>query len=112
LLKSTPQPSAKNIIRADVSWNPTQDEQIRQGVDNVGRVQLSLHLDRQAFAAMLIKDIERPERFAFIGAAMDKVIGPNMVTVSGTQPNKRPVIQPETPSLWLFSWNLQPLSSP
>ena len=40
-----------------------QDEQVRQRINDLSRVQLSLHSDRQAFPAVFIKDVERSERF-------------------------------------------------
>ena len=67
------------VVAPNECRRPTQDEKIRKSVDHVGRVQLSLHPDRQAFAAELIQDVQRPERLAVIGSAMDKVIGSDVV---------------------------------
>ena len=43
------------------------------------------------------------------GAALDEVIGPDMVWMLGSKPDARSVIQPEPAFLRLFGWNLQPL---
>ena len=36
------------IVRPDVGWNTTQDEQVRESVDDLSRVELSFHPDREA----------------------------------------------------------------
>ena len=42
------------VVLPDVGRNPANDEQIRQGINSLGRVDLSLHPDRQALPAVLI----------------------------------------------------------
>ena len=42
------------IVRPDEGGRATQDEQVGQSINHVCRVQLALHLYRQALAAMLI----------------------------------------------------------
>ncbi len=37
------------VVRSDVGWNAAQDEQFCQGVEDLGKVQLAFHSDRQAF---------------------------------------------------------------
>jgi hypothetical protein len=46
------------IVRPDVGWNTTQDEQVCQNVDNLRRIQLSFHTYRKAFLPVFIQDVE------------------------------------------------------
>ncbi len=71
----------RSIVAADKCWRPAQDEQIRQGVDDVRRVQPALHQDCQAFPAELVEDVQCAERLAIIRAAMDEVVAPDMVPI-------------------------------
>src|SRR5690606_7220667 len=89
-----------------------QDEQVRQGVDDVGRVELAIDADRQALPGELVDDVEHAELPAIVGPALDEVIGPDMVGAFGPEPDARSVIQPETPFLRLLLGNLQPLPPP
>ena len=36
----------------DVGWNTAQDEQVRESIDDLSRVELSFHPDRDAFPAV------------------------------------------------------------
>src|SRR5690606_16008461 len=69
-----------------------QDEQVRQGVDDVGRVELAIDADRKAFPGELVDDVEHAESPAIVGPTLDEVIGPDMVRVLGPQPDARSVI--------------------
>ena len=100
------------IVRPDVGWNTTQDEQVRESVDDLSRVELSFHTDRQAFSAVFIQDVECPERPAIVGSVMHKVIRPDMVAILWTQSDARPIVHPEPSFLWLFHWHFKPLTSP
>lgn len=95
-----------------MTGHTTQDEQVRQGVDDIGRVELARDPDRQALPGELVDDVEHAELPAIVRPALDKIIGPDMVGVFRSKPDTRSVIQPETPSLRLFLGNLQPLPPP
>ena len=75
------------VVRPDVGRNAAQDEQVRQRIDYVCRVQLALHPDRQAFPAVFIQDVQCPERLPVIGPVMHEVVRPNVVAIPGTQPD-------------------------
>ena len=62
------------VVRPDVGWNATKDEQICQGVDDLSGVQLSFHPDCQTFPAVLIQDVERSKGPAIIGSVVNEVI--------------------------------------
>src|SRR5690606_37841395 len=70
------------------------------------------HPDRQAFAAEFIKDVQRSKHLAVIGAAMNKIIRPDMIPVFRPQPDTGSVIQPQPALLWLPRWHFQPLPPP
>ncbi len=63
-----------------------QDEQVRQGVDDVGRVELASDADRQALPGELVDDVEHTELPAIVGPTLDEVMGPDMVGVFGPKP--------------------------
>ncbi len=47
-----------------------------------------------------------------MSAIFDEVVRPDMVWILGPQPDARSVIEPESSSLQLLMWNLQPLPPP
>ena len=58
-----------------------QDEQVRQHVDDVRRVQASADPDREAFSRELVDDVEHAD-FPFVTRAiLDEVVGPYVVGV-------------------------------
>ena len=74
------------IVGADVVWNASQDEQVRQGVNDIGGVELALDVDRQTFSGILVDDVQYPEGFAIIRTVMHEVVRPNMVLVQWLAP--------------------------
>ena len=58
-----------------------QDEQVGQGVDDAGRVQLAIDPDRQAFPGELVDDVQHAELAPIVGSALDEVVGPDMVAM-------------------------------
>ena len=59
--------------------NAAQDEEVRQDVDNVRRLQPPVDPDRQALPGELVDDVEHAELPAVVGAVLDEVVGPDMV---------------------------------
>src|SRR5690606_29115623 len=100
------------VVGTDMAGHTAQDEQVRERVDDVGRVELAIDADRQALPGELVDDVEHAELPAVVRPALDEVIGPDMVDVLGSKPDARSVIQPETSSLRLLMGNLQPLPPP
>ena len=89
-----------------------QDEQVRQDVDDVGRVQLAVDPDRQALAGELVDDVEHAELPPVVGPVLDEVVGPDVVRVLRPQTDARSVVQPEPALLRLPGRHLQPLPPP
>src|SRR5690606_40615209 len=100
------------VVGTNMTGHTTQDEQVRQAVDDIGRVELAIDTDRQAFPGELVDDVEHAELPAIVGPALDEVIRPDMVGVCGPKPDARSVIQPEPAFLRLLLGNLQPLPPP
>ena len=67
--------------------NATQDEEVRQDVDDVGRLEPPVDPDRQALSGELIDDVEHSIFPAIVGAVLDKVVGPDVIAVLGPQPD-------------------------
>lgn len=95
-----------------MAWHTPQDEEVRQDVDDIGRVELATDADRKALPGELVDDVEHAELSAIVGPALYEVIGPDMIWMLGPKPDARSVIQPEPASLRLFLGNLQPLPPP
>src|SRR5690606_2644038 len=73
------------VVGTDMAGHTTQDEQVRQGVDDVGRVELAIDADCKAFPGELVDDVEHAESPAIVGPTLDEVIGPDMVWMLGSR---------------------------
>src|SRR6266446_300870 len=102
----------RSVVGPDVSGNALQDEEVGQNVDHIDRLELAGDTDRQAFMAELVEHVEHPILASILGAVLDEVVGPDMITLLRAQPNARSVGQPEPAALGLLMGNLQPLASP
>jgi hypothetical protein len=74
-----------------VARHATQDEEVRQDVDHVGRLQLPADADREALSGERVDDVEPAELPAVVGAVLDEVVGPDMIALLRAQPNARSV---------------------
>ena len=95
-----------------MSGNAPQDEQVRQNVDHIDRLELASDTDRQTFMGELVEHVEHPIFASVMGAVLDEVVGPDMIALLRPQPDARSVGQPEPASFGLFIGDLQPLASP
>ena len=59
-------------------------------------------IDRKAFARVLVNDHEHSENAPVVRAMMNEVIGPDMVSMLGPSPDAGPIVQPQSPPLWLL----------
>jgi hypothetical protein len=89
-----------------------QDEEIRQDVDHIDRLQLSRDPDRQALMGELVDNVEHPELLSVMGAVLDEVVGPDVIAVFRPQPDARPIGEPEAAALRLSGGDLQPFTAP
>ena len=101
-----------SIVGAHVPGNTAQDEQIREGVDDVDGFEPAGDPDGQALVGELVDDVEHSDPAPIVGAVLDKVVGPDVVAVLGPEADAGAVIQPETAALRLPGGDLQPLASP
>ena len=62
------------IVRPNVGRDTAQNEQVHQSVNDLGRVQLPLHSDRQTYPTMFVQNVYCPERPAIIGYVMYEII--------------------------------------
>src|SRR5215210_631587 len=100
------------IVGADVARHAAHDEQVREHVDDVDRLQLASDADRQALVRELVDDVEHPDLPSVMGPILDEVVRPDVIAVLGPQPDAGSVRQPEPSSFGLLLRNLQPLASP
>jgi len=100
------------IVGSDVARDATQDEEVRENIDYIDGLELAGDPDRQAFVGKLIDHIEHAIFPSIVGPILDKIVGPDVIAVLGTQPDARPIRKPEPAALGLFMGDLQPLASP
>src|SRR5204863_2169020 len=100
------------IVGTDVLGDAAQDEQVRQNVDDVDRLEPAGYADGQAFVSELVDDVEHAEFASIMGALLEEVVGPDVVAALGSQPDAGSVIQPQACALGLPGGDLQPLASP
>src|SRR5687768_14733272 len=109
-LSHYPGDELRPIVRSNMARHAAQDEQVRQDVDDVARIELAIDAERQALPGELVDDVEHAEPPAIVCPALDEVLGPDMVGMLRPKPGARSVIQPETAFLRLLLGNLQPLT--
>ena len=82
--RSNPIPeSLSDKLRAVVGTymrrNAPRDEQLAQGLDDVGGLEFPCHTDSQALSGELVENAQHPEGFAIVGTVSDEVIRPDMI---------------------------------
>jgi hypothetical protein len=82
-----------------------QDEEVRQNVDHIDRLELAGDTDRQAFMGELVEHVELPIPACIVGAVLDKVVGPDRIALLRPQPNARSVGQPSLPRLGMGTFS-------
>ena len=60
----------------------------------------------------LVDDVEHADLAPVVSAVLDKVVGPDVITVLGPEPDTGAVVEPEATALRLPGWDFQPLASP
>ena len=87
-------------------WQTAQDEQVREHVDDVDRLQPSVDTDGQAFMGKLVDDVEHAILSPVMGTILDEVVGPDVIGPLGAQADAGSVSQPEPASFGLPGRNL------
>ncbi len=100
------------IVRTYVFGWPSQDEQISQGIDHVGRIELTLYADHQRLLSELLDDVERAEDPPVVGPVLDDVTSLDMVGSFRPQPDTRATVQPKMPLVRMFLRDFWPFSPP
>src|SRR5690242_441503 len=76
-----------------MTWNATQDEQVREHVDDLDRGALPAHSDDQAFTHELVNDVEHPELAAILRAILDEIVAPDVAGILRSQPDAGSIIR-------------------
>jgi hypothetical protein len=100
------------IVGTDMLGHAAQGEQVRQHVDDVGRLEPTRYPDGQALMGELVDDVEHTELAAIMAALLDKVVRPDVVGALRSEPDARSVREPQTGAFGLPGGDLQPLASP
>src|SRR5687768_13481387 len=95
-----------------MSGYAAQDEQVREHIDYVHGLQLPAHPDGETLMRELVDDVQHPVLPSVMGAILHEVIAPDVVGLFGSHPDTGSIVEPQTPSLGLFSRHFQPLPSP
>lgn len=72
------------VVTSNECERTVQDEQVRQSVDHIRRVQLPLHSDLEALPTELIQDIRRAKCLAVVGSAVNEIIRLDMIAGLGS----------------------------
>ena len=102
----------RSVIRSDVFRRTMGHEEIREAMEHVIGVELSLHHDVEALPTEFVDDGQDLDRTAVVGAVCHKIVGPDVVAMSGPEPDTRPIVEPQTSAFGLLLGNLQPLLTP
>src|ERR687885_1277212 len=100
------------VIRADVARHAAQDEQVREYVDHINRLELASHPDRQALVRELVDHIQHPELATVMGPLLDKIIRPDVIAVLGPKADAGAVRLPDPAALGLPPGHFEPLAPP
>ena len=82
------------VIRSDMFRWPMGHEEISQAVEHVISIELSVDHDVEALPTEFVYDRQDPDRTTILRAVLHKVVGPDMVTMGGPEPDTRPIIEP------------------
>jgi adenylate cyclase len=75
------------IVGTDMPGHAAQDEQVREHIDDVDRLQSTRHPDGQALMGELVDDVEQAELASIVSTVLDKIIGPDVVWPLRSEPD-------------------------
>jgi hypothetical protein len=87
-------------------------EEIFEAMEYIIGVKPPVHPDGEALPTEFVDNRQHLDGTTIVGAVLYEVIGPDVVAMGGSEPDARPVVEPEPPSLGLLLRNLQPLLAP
>ena len=70
----------------ELGWS-AHYEQVRQGVDHIGRIQLAIDPDRKRLLRELVDDVQGAENPPVMCPILDEIIGPDVVGAFRPQPD-------------------------
>ena len=94
------------IVRADALGNAMLYKKLCQTVQNIIRLQASLHHKGQALPAVFVDDGQDPQGTPVMGPVGHKVIRPDMIPMSRSKADAGTVIEPQAAPLPLSPGNL------
>ena len=88
-----------------------QDEQVGERIDDVDGLEpagytMAKHSWVNSSMMLSMRNLRR------LGAVLDEVVGPDIIALLGSEPDARPIRQPQATAFGLLPGNLQPLASP
>src|SRR5271167_730891 len=101
-----------SIVGPDVFRDAPDQHHISHRFQNPQTVDPAGNTDRQAFARELVDQRHKPNLAAIMRLGFDKVVRPDVVTSFRSQPDTRPIIEPQTTPGSLFIGNFKPLAAP
>src|ERR1700730_632235 len=69
----------RTIVGTDMAGNTAQDEQIREHVDDVDRLEPARYPNGQALVGELVDDVEHAELAPIMGTLLDEIVGPDVI---------------------------------
>ena len=82
------------IIRPDMGWRPSCDEQVSERRQHVLMLELARHDEREALPAGLVDDGEDAELTPIMGAPLDEVVRPDVSRIFRPKPDAGSVVKP------------------
>jgi hypothetical protein len=100
------------VIRPDMFRRTVGHKEIREALEDVIGFEVSVYHNGEALSTEFVDDRQYLNRTAVASAVCHEIIGPDMMTMGGPEPDTRPIIEPRTSSLGLLLGNFQPLLTP
>ncbi len=100
------------IVGSDVLGWTVGHEEIREAVEHIIGVEPSLHHDGEALPTEFVDDRQDLEGPSIMCPVRYEIIGPDMVTMGGPEPDTSPIVEPQPSAFGLLLGNLQPLLTP
>ena len=102
----------RTVVGTNVLRRTAQNEQIRQDINDIRRVEFAGNADHQWLLCKLINDVEDAVGAPVMRPVLHEVIGPDVIGPLRSETDAGSVVQPEPPALFLLRWDFQPFTLP
>src|SRR5271170_5289659 len=100
------------VVRTNVFRDSPEQHHICQSFNHFIPPELSRDTDGQTLPRVFIDQRQHPQRSSVMRHRAHEVVAPNVIRTLRSQPNARPIVQPQPPTGPLFLRYFQPLATP